>query len=81
MTLTADQLYEAAMVLPEQERAKLTERLLDTLPQTMPSQLHPAWRDELRRRLAQVDSGEVTPMAWEKVKQAVAEPSRSAQQS
>jgi putative addiction module component (TIGR02574 family) len=68
MTPLASQVYEAAMALPEEERAELASRLLDSLPRDTPSQLHSAWGDELRRRLAQVDSGEVTPLSWEEVK-------------
>lgn len=68
MTPTADQLYQAALALPVAERAVLAGRLIDSLPQDAPSQLHPAWRDELRRRLAQIDSGEVTPVPWDEVK-------------
>ena len=68
MTTLASQLYEAAMALAEEERAELASRLLESLPQDTPSERHPAWVDEIRRRLAQVDSGEVTPVSWEEVK-------------
>jgi putative addiction module component (TIGR02574 family) len=68
MTPTTDQLYQAALALPEDERAELAGRLLDSLAPDTPSPPHPAWREELRRRLAQVDSGEVTPVPWGEVK-------------
>jgi putative addiction module component (TIGR02574 family) len=68
MTPTTEQLYEGAMALSEDERAELAARLLDSLTKDAPSQLHPAWPEELRRRLAQVDSGEVTPVSWDEVK-------------
>ncbi len=68
MTPTTDQLYQAALALPEDERAELAGRLLDSLSADTPSQLHPAWREELRRRLAQVDAGEVTPVPWSEVR-------------
>ena len=68
MTPTADQLYQAALALPEDERAQLAGRLIDSLGPDGPSQLHPDWREEIRRRLAQVDSGEVTPVPWADVK-------------
>jgi putative addiction module component (TIGR02574 family) len=69
MTSTCEKLYEDAMHLSNEERAELAERLLASL-QDVPSQLHTAWRDELRRRLNQVDSGEVTPISWDEVKRA-----------
>ena len=68
MTQLASQVYEAAMALAEEERAELASRLLESLPQDTPSQLHPAWAEEIRRQLAQVDSGEVTPIPWAEVK-------------
>ena len=46
----------------------LAERLLRSLEPDVPSQLHPAWREELRRRAAQIDAGEVRPVPWEEVK-------------
>ena len=69
MTPLTSQVYEAAMALPEDERAELASRLLESLSgEGSPSRLHPAWAEELRRRLAQVDSGEVTPLPWAEVK-------------
>jgi putative addiction module component (TIGR02574 family) len=68
MTPTLEALCQAALALPEAERAELAERLFDSLPSDVPSQLHPAWRAELRRRAAQVDSGEVRPVPWNEVR-------------
>jgi len=70
MTPTLDSLYQAALALPEADRAELADRLLDSLPPAGPAGLHPAWPAELRRRAAQVDSGEVTPVSWEEVRTA-----------
>ena len=67
MPPTLDALYQAALALPEEERAELADRLLGSLPPDVSSQLHPAWRDELKRRSAQVDSGEVAPIPWDEV--------------
>jgi putative addiction module component (TIGR02574 family) len=61
-------LYQAALALPEEDRVELADRLLGSLPPDVPSQLHPAWRAELKRRSAQVDSGEVTPIPWGEVR-------------
>ncbi len=68
MPLTLDDLYQAALALPEEERAELADRLLGTLSPDVPSQLHPAWRDELKRRSAQIESGEVAPIPWDEVR-------------
>ena len=32
-----------------------------------PSSLHPAWKDEIRRRAAELDSGQVKPIPWAEV--------------
>jgi hypothetical protein len=42
MTPTLESLYQAALALPEDERAELAERLISSLPPDVPSQLHPA---------------------------------------
>lgn len=68
MPSTLETLYQAALALPEEERAELADRLLGSLPPDVPSQLHPAWRDELKRRSAQVEAGEVAPIPWDEVR-------------
>jgi putative addiction module component (TIGR02574 family) len=68
MAPTLEAVYQAALALPDEERAELADRLLGTLSADVPSQLHPAWRAELKRRSAQVDAGEVAPIPWEEVK-------------
>jgi putative addiction module component (TIGR02574 family) len=65
---TFDALVQAVLALPEEQRAEMADRLLESLPAEVTSQLHPAWRAELKRRAAQVDSGEVTPVPWEEVR-------------
>ena len=60
------EVYRAAMALPESERADLAHQLLESLENG--STLHPAWGPELRRRLAEIDSGAVKPIPWEEVK-------------
>jgi putative addiction module component (TIGR02574 family) len=65
---TLETLYQAAMTLPEGDRAALAERLLDSLTTAMPSQLHPAWREEVSRRAAEIDAGEIKPIPWEEVR-------------
>jgi putative addiction module component (TIGR02574 family) len=68
MPPTLEALYEAALALPEEQRAELADRLLGTLSARIPSQLHPTWRTELKRRSAEVDSGEVAPVPWDDVR-------------
>ncbi len=62
----ADQLFEQALALPEEERRKLTTRLLKTLPDhpddpddegLTDEQWQAAWDEELRRREQSLDDG------------------------
>jgi putative addiction module component (TIGR02574 family) len=68
VTPTLETLYQGALALPEEDRAELADRLLGTLSPNPPSQLHPAWRAELKRRLDQIETGEVAPILWDEVR-------------
>lgn len=59
MPTTAEQLYQEALSLPLEARADLTERLVATLAEEIPSEITRAQLDEVRQRFAQVESGEV----------------------
>jgi putative addiction module component (TIGR02574 family) len=70
MSRTVAELLEHALTLPEADRAELSELLAASLD-SEPDVLHPAWASELRRRAAEVDSGQVRPVAWEEVRRQV----------
>jgi putative addiction module component (TIGR02574 family) len=70
MSQTVAELLEAALALPETERAELAELLTASIPASS-SALHPNWAAELRRRAAEIDSGEVRPVPWEEVRRQV----------
>ena len=57
MSATVQAIAEQAMQLTPEEREVLVERLIASLEPTEP--LHPAWRDEIARRVAEVDAGRV----------------------
>ncbi len=56
----------AALRLPAGERAVVVAELLDSLDDGGPADegVEQAWAEEARRRLAEIDSGEVTPIPW-----------------
>ena len=66
MTQSVTELFDAALALSEPERAELVELLLATVGGS--SGLHPAWGAELRRRVAEVVSGQVKPIPWDDVR-------------
>ena len=67
MSQTVAELLDAALALPEPERAELAELIAASLT-SPPSALHPAWPAELRRRAAEIDSGTVRPVSWDEVR-------------
>ena len=70
MPQTVAELLDAALALPEFERAELAELIAATIP-SPPSSLHPAWAAELRRRASEIDSGLVQAIPWEEVQRQV----------
>lgn len=56
---TAEKLYQDALALPSETRAALTERLVASLADDVPAEIQRAHIDEVRKRIAQVESGDV----------------------
>lgn len=61
-------LYEAALTLPEADRALLVERLLETLAPEEDELTDDEMFAELERRRADVEAGRVTPIPWSEVR-------------
>jgi hypothetical protein len=56
---TLAELLEAALQRPREDRLRIVERLLESAEdETWPDNLHPAWRDEIARRLDKLDRSE-----------------------
>ena len=56
---TSEEVFRDAMTLPPDARAELTERLVESLAQEISPEITSAQVAEVRRRIAQVESGEV----------------------
>lgn len=56
---TSEEIFRDAMALPPEARAELTERLVESLAQDISPEITTAQLAEVRRRIAQVESGEV----------------------
>jgi putative addiction module component (TIGR02574 family) len=56
---TSEEIFREAMALPPEARAELTERLIVSLAQDISPELAKLQLAEVRRRIAQVESGEV----------------------
>lgn len=58
MTAT-EKLYQDVLALPAEARVELTERLVASLAVDVPAEIQRTHIDEVRERIAQVESGEV----------------------
>ena len=67
----SNQIYDAAMQLPDDERASLIARLLGSLDGESDADANEGWREAINRRLAELDSGEVTPIPWPEAREMI----------
>jgi putative addiction module component (TIGR02574 family) len=70
VTNAAQKVFTDALSLPEYERRLLAEALLNSLSEESRAELDDAWRDEVLRRVKEVQSGQVKLESWEEVRQA-----------
>jgi putative addiction module component (TIGR02574 family) len=68
MSQRADELFEEAQALPDEERAILVLQLLDSVGEP---EIERAWRDEVRRRLEDVDAGRATLAPWHEARRRI----------
>ena len=68
MSCDAVNVLEAAMRLPEEERADLAARLLDSLDPQVDDDAPAAWDEEIARRVAELDAKSVVPIPWPQVR-------------
>jgi putative addiction module component (TIGR02574 family) len=58
------EILERAIRLPEEARAALADSLLESLDTGVDEDAEETWRDEIQRRLAEIDSGSVQLTPW-----------------
>ena len=68
MTLTAEQVLTAALELPDDDRVELIEALVISVQAADEPPFVEAWREVIRRRSAELDSGSVVSIPWAEVK-------------
>ena len=54
-----------------QERGALAARLIESLEPTEDEDVAACWAEEIRRRAAEIDSGEATLLTWEEVQRSM----------
>lgn len=68
MTPTVENVISDALTLPNGDRVEIVEAILASLrPEDRPP-FDESWREEIRRRAAELRSGEVTGIPWSEVK-------------
>jgi putative addiction module component (TIGR02574 family) len=67
MSPTSNQLYESALSLSNDERARLADRLWESLDGDTREEVAEAWAAEISRRIAAADRGEVKFLSHEEV--------------
>lgn len=70
MNARIDVLLNEAMELEPDDRAELAERLLGTLEPEDPD-VAEAWRAEIQKRIAELDSGAVNPVSAEEARRRI----------
>ena len=68
MTTHVTELFEKASALSDEERATLAGLLMESLESEVDPDVEEAWRVEIERRLAELDSGAVKTVPWDVVK-------------
>jgi len=68
MARSARELFDEAMRLDPQERATLLRLLIEALDANTDDGVEEAWRVEIERRVAELDSGSVDLIPWEEVR-------------
>jgi len=69
MARSAREPFEEAMRLDPEERATLMRLLIETLEAESEEGVDDAWRVEIERRMAELDSGTVQTIPWEELRE------------
>jgi len=65
------ELLRKALALPPAARAGLAGSLLDSLDETVDEGAETEWPKEIARRIQELDSGKVKPVAWAEARQQI----------
>jgi putative addiction module component (TIGR02574 family) len=67
VTEEASAILKKALALPAEVRAAIADSLLESL-ETSPPDVEKAWAEEIKRRIADIDSGRVQLIPYEEVR-------------
>jgi len=75
MNSTTEQLFDAALALPDSDRVELVEALIASFQPADRPPFDESWREVIQRRSAELRSGQVNPVPWPTVKKQAREKS------
>ena len=61
-------ILENALNMPQEQRAFIAGRLIDSLDDKTDADVEAAWQDEIQKRIAGAEKGEASFMSWDVVK-------------
>ena len=64
MSPDVSELLKKALALPVEARAAPAQSLLESLDETVDEGAEEEWKMEIARRIQELDSGKVKPIAW-----------------
>lgn len=67
MDAVAEKILQEALALPAESRAELVDSLLGSLDNDAVEGVDEAWRTEISKRAADIESGAVETVSWEEV--------------
>lgn len=68
MSLSVGDLFKQASALNDRDRATLAGLLVESLEHEVDEDVETAWKEEMERRLAEIDTGSIELVPWEEVK-------------
>jgi putative addiction module component (TIGR02574 family) len=68
MSTHVTELFAQASLLSDEDRATLAGLLIESLESEVDPDVEEAWRVEIERRMAELDSGAVQAVPWEEVR-------------
>jgi putative addiction module component (TIGR02574 family) len=68
MNQKSESIISDAMLMPDEDRAMIAERLIASLDHEFEKDAEIAWQKEIEKRIDDIDRGKVTCMPWELVR-------------
>jgi len=68
MSQKSESIISDAMLMPDEDRAMIAERLIASLDHEFERNTEIAWQAELQQRISDIDAGKIECLPWEQVR-------------